>query len=107
MTARADEEMIIGRIRADDWPRSVRHLDATRAWLRDNGIDPKEVAIRNDVLVVVMDAPVIVFERARRDADGYVLWDRATKEPYYDVVRVPMRVPLPDELNDEHGDGTE
>lgn len=94
------EPKVLGRIDSTRfYARPKPYRDEVHAWLRANGIDPRNVALTNDVLVVVMDVPAIAYDRARRDADGHVVWDRLNDE-WTDPVHVLLRVPLPAHLDD-------
>lgn len=92
-----DGPVLIGRIRVGLFlERTDAHQDAVREWVIANGIDPFDVALAEDVLVVLGDAPFIEYSSWLRDCNGAMMGPRPTLV----TRRALLRVPLPEHLDD-------
>lgn len=101
----SEPALVIGRISAAQWElRTEAHRSEVRHWLMDNCIDPHDVPLQDDVLVLLIDAPVIRRTEVIRDARRRLRVYRDEHGEPQLVTRVVVTrlwAPLPEHLNDQ------
>lgn len=93
----SEQPQVLARISGSQFygrPESYRR--EVRSWLHANDIDPNDVAVADDLHVVLGDCPLIEYPHWLRDCNGGLMGPEPTLVTRHSL----LRVPLPAHLND-------